>query len=264
MDATYLMGLMAYDFGNLDLAIRHVRRACQSPRAPAVYFSDFAEMCRQAGLLAEGEKAARRAVALQPNLASAWNNLGIILQEATEARGEPALSRTRVGAGAGRRADDQQSRQHLQAAGAGARGREAMARGARTRSPTTPRSTATSPISIMDQGEFDRAERMALRAIELKSAARRRLYQSRGRCRPRGIATPTRLRVLDALLAFAPTYARALAAKALALKDLDRLDEAMDWARARRGRRSGHAGVAQCARPGFSGDGRVRAGAGGL
>src|SRR5579859_7408510 len=81
-DASYLMGLMAYDFGNLDLAIAHVRQACQSPRAPAVYFSDFGEMCRQAGLLAEGEQAARRATALQPNFAAAWNNLGIILQEA--------------------------------------------------------------------------------------------------------------------------------------------------------------------------------------
>ena len=37
--------------------------------------------------------------------------------------------------------------------------------------------------------------------------------------------------MLDALLVFAPTHARALAAKALALKDLDRLDEALDWAR---------------------------------
>jgi tetratricopeptide (TPR) repeat protein len=51
-DATYLLGLMAYTFGNLDLAIAHVREACRAPRAPAVYFSDFAEMCRQRGLLA--------------------------------------------------------------------------------------------------------------------------------------------------------------------------------------------------------------------
>src|SRR5271154_6571624 len=80
-DATYLLGLMAYTLGNLDLAVAHVREACQSPRAPAVYFSDFAEMCRQKGLLAEGEEAARRAVALAPGLAAAWNNLGIVLQE---------------------------------------------------------------------------------------------------------------------------------------------------------------------------------------
>src|SRR5271166_1459452 len=63
-DATYLLGLMAYTYGNLDLAIAHVREACRAPRAPAVYFSDFAEMCREKGLLAEAEGAARQAVAL--------------------------------------------------------------------------------------------------------------------------------------------------------------------------------------------------------
>ena len=46
----------------------------------------------------------------------------------------------------------------------------------------------------------------------------------------RGIAIPTRP-TLDALLAFAPTHPRALAARALALKELDRLDEALDTAR---------------------------------
>ena len=81
-DATYLVGLMAYTFGNLDLAIAHVRQACEAPRAPPVYLSDLAEMLRQKGLLAESEQAGRRAVALAPNFAAAWNNLGIVLQEA--------------------------------------------------------------------------------------------------------------------------------------------------------------------------------------
>ena len=39
------------------------------------------------------------------------------------------------------------------------------------------------------------------------------------------------LHALDALLAFAPSHARALAARALALKELDRLDEALDAAK---------------------------------
>src|SRR6478609_348901 len=81
-DATYLLGLMAYTYGNLDLAIAHVRQACEAPRAPPIYFSDFAEMCRQKGLLTEAEAAGRRAVALAPNFTAAWNNLGIVLQEA--------------------------------------------------------------------------------------------------------------------------------------------------------------------------------------
>ena len=80
-DAMHLLGLMAHAYGNLDLAIAHLRVACQAPRAPAVYSSNLAEMCRQRGLLAEGEQAARRAVAMDPRQAGAWNNLGIIVQE---------------------------------------------------------------------------------------------------------------------------------------------------------------------------------------
>ena len=81
-DALHLLGLMAHAYGNLDLAISHLRQACAAPRAPAVYSSNLAEMYRQKGLLAEGEEAARRAVAIEPALASGWNNLGILLQEA--------------------------------------------------------------------------------------------------------------------------------------------------------------------------------------
>jgi hypothetical protein len=36
---------------------------------------------------------------------------------------------------------------------------------------------------------------------------------------------------LDALVSFAPAHARALAARALTLKELDRLDEALETAR---------------------------------
>ena len=81
-DALHLLGLMAYAFGNIDAAIDHLRRACQTPRPPAVYFANLAEMCRQRGRLAEAEQAGRRAVALEPSLIAGWNNLGIALQEA--------------------------------------------------------------------------------------------------------------------------------------------------------------------------------------
>jgi Flp pilus assembly protein TadD len=37
-DAMHLMGLMAHAYGNLDLAIANLRQACQSPRAPALYY----------------------------------------------------------------------------------------------------------------------------------------------------------------------------------------------------------------------------------
>lgn len=80
-DAAHLMGLMAHAYGNLDLAIDHLRSACQAPRAPAIYLSNLAEMTRQAGQLAEAEQAGRRAVAMDATLVAGWNNLGIVLQE---------------------------------------------------------------------------------------------------------------------------------------------------------------------------------------
>lgn len=81
-DALHLMGLMAHAYGNLDLAIDHLRGACLAPRAPAIYLSNLAEMCRQAGQLAEAEQAGRRAVTMDSALVAGWNNLGIVLQEA--------------------------------------------------------------------------------------------------------------------------------------------------------------------------------------
>jgi Flp pilus assembly protein TadD len=50
-DALHLLGLMAHAYGNLDLAISHLRQACLAPRAPAVYSSNLAEMYRQKGML---------------------------------------------------------------------------------------------------------------------------------------------------------------------------------------------------------------------
>lgn len=80
-DARHLLGLMAHAYGLPDMAIEHLRIACQSPLAPAGFYSNLAEICRRQGALAEAESAARRAVALAPEAAQGWNNLGIILQE---------------------------------------------------------------------------------------------------------------------------------------------------------------------------------------
>ncbi|MBT3068760.1 tetratricopeptide repeat-containing sulfotransferase family protein [Rhodoferax sp. U11-2br] len=80
-DVLHLLGVIAHAYGKLDLAIEHLRKACLYPTVPAIYSSNLAEMCRQKGLLAEAEQAARRAVAQEPLLVAAWNNLGIILQE---------------------------------------------------------------------------------------------------------------------------------------------------------------------------------------
>ena len=228
-DASHLMGLMAYDFGNLDLAIGYVRHACQSPRAPAAYFSDFCEMCRQGGLLAEGEQAARRAVALQPNMAAAWNNLGIILQEALKLD----ESRSSLERALALEPNDAQTINNLantfKRLGLAAEAEKRWLAALELR-PDYAEAYSNLANLYNDQGEFDRAESMARRAIELSP----RLTDAH--INLAGIETARHrpvdaLRALDALLEFAPSNARALAAKALTLKDLDRLDEAMEWAR---------------------------------
>jgi tetratricopeptide (TPR) repeat protein len=80
-DALHLLGVMAHAYGKLDMALDYLRRACQEQVVPATYLSNFAEICRQKGLLAEAEQAGQRAVAQEPDLIAAWSNLGIILQE---------------------------------------------------------------------------------------------------------------------------------------------------------------------------------------
>jgi len=80
-DALHLLGVIAHAYGRLDLAIDYLHKACLFSTVPATYRSNLAEMCRQKGLLAEAEQAARRAVEQEPQLIAAWNNLGIILQE---------------------------------------------------------------------------------------------------------------------------------------------------------------------------------------
>lgn len=80
--ALHLMGLLAFTAGNRALAIQYLQKACDSPGAPAVFYSNLAEMLRQDSKLADAEDMARRAMSLDPTLAGAWTNLGIILQEA--------------------------------------------------------------------------------------------------------------------------------------------------------------------------------------
>jgi tetratricopeptide (TPR) repeat protein len=227
-DALHLMGLMAHAYGNLDLAIQHLRQACMAPRAPAVYSSNLAEMCRQRGLLVEGEAAGRRAVAMDPTLAGGWNNLGIILQEAgkyEESRHclERVLTLQPHNAEAYNNLGNTCKRLGLVS-----QAEKHWSRALALRpNYAEPHSNLANLLS--EQGEFDRAAEHARRAIELNprladayinlagvETARQRFYEA--------------LRWLDALLMFAPRHSTALAARALALKKLDRLEEALDAA----------------------------------
>jgi tetratricopeptide (TPR) repeat protein len=228
-DATYFLGFMAFTYGNLDLAIAHVREACRAPRAPAVYFSDFAEMCRQKGLLAEGEEAARRAVSLAPGFASAWNNLGIVLQEALKLD-ESRLCLERALA---LEPNNPETLNNLAntfkrlglAAEAEKRWNAALAL-----KPDYAEVYSNLANLMLDEGEYDRAEAMTRRAVELQP----RLvdaYVNLAAVHTARHRHSDALQALDALLAFTPSHARALAARALALRELDRLDEALDAAK---------------------------------
>jgi tetratricopeptide (TPR) repeat protein len=77
--ALYLLGVAALDRGQADAGAELLVQACASPLATAAFHIDLAERARLAGRLAEAEAAARRAVALDPCLAPAWNNLAVVL-----------------------------------------------------------------------------------------------------------------------------------------------------------------------------------------
>jgi tetratricopeptide (TPR) repeat protein len=228
-DALHLMGLMALSFGNLDLAIDHLRRACQAPRAPAVYVSNLAEMCRQRGLLDEAEGAARRAVAMNPQLVAGWNNLGIILQERGKLDeslaclervialqpGDP-LARNNIGNTLKRLGRLGEARAQYEAALA--------------LEPRYAEALNNLATLLTDLGETDLALATARRAID----ANPRLVDAY--INAAGIETDRRnhgeaLRWVQAALTFAPTHAGALTAQAGVLKGLDRPEEALAAAR---------------------------------
>jgi tetratricopeptide (TPR) repeat protein len=185
-------------------------------------------MCRQRGLLAEGEEAGRRAVALAPNFAAAWSNLGIVLQEmlkldesrlcleralALEPNNPETLNNfantlKRLGLAA-------EAEKHWHAALA--------------LNPDYAEAYSNLSNLLNDEGAYDRAESMARRAIELNPGLADAYINLAAACTVRHRHADA-LQVLDALLAFAPAHARALAARALTLKELDRLDEALEAA----------------------------------
>lgn len=88
--AMHLLGVMAHAYGFQERAVTYLETATRSPQAPALFHCNLAEMYRQKGHLKEAEQSANKAVATDPNLMEAWNNLGIIAQE----RGKLPFSET--------------------------------------------------------------------------------------------------------------------------------------------------------------------------
>ncbi|MGN6230225.1 MAG: tetratricopeptide repeat-containing sulfotransferase family protein [Trinickia sp.] len=228
-DALHLLGLMAHAYGNLDLAISHLRQACLAPRAPAVYSSNLAEMYRQKGMLPEGEEAAQRAVAMDPMLVSGWNNLGIVLQEA----GKLEHSRACLEKVIALNPEWPDARNNLgntwrrlgQMDRAEACYREALAL-----NPSYAEAHSNLAYLLSTQGRYDEAARHAREAIDLNP----RLvdaYLNLADVEMSRQRHDAALRALDMLGAFAPEHPAALTARAKALRQIAHIDEALVIAR---------------------------------
>lgn len=228
-DALHLLGLMAHTFGNVDLAIEYLERACRAPRAPASYFSDLAEMCRQRRRLMEAELAARRAVALDGKLAAAWNNLGIILQEA----GKLAESLHCLETAVSLRPDFVEGHNNLgnTCKRLGLLERAELHYGqALTLRPQYAEAHSNLANLLAYCGRLEPAAAAASRAVEIDPTLADAYLNLAAIEMLRGRPADA-LRWLDALLAFAPLHAAGLAARALALQQLDHPEEALDAAR---------------------------------
>ncbi len=228
-DALHLLGLMAHAYGNLDVAIEHLRKACMAPRAPAMYSSNLAEMLRQKGALAEAEAAGRRAVAMDPSNAMTWNNLGIVLQEA----GQFEESRNCLERVVALKPDWPEAWNNL-ANTCRRLGRfdlaESHYRRALTLKPEYPEGHSNLAFLLSTQGHADEAAALARRAIELNP----RLvdaYLNLADVEMSRRNPSAALRALDMLRAFAPQHPAGLLAYAKALRQEERHDEALTFAR---------------------------------
>ncbi len=224
-DALHMLGLIAYRAGDRAGALNCLRQACQSAKAPGLIFSDLTEMLRQQGQLGEAERAGRIAVARDPSLSGAWNNLGIVLQEMgklDESRAclekvvalEPgnAQAHNNLGNTFCRLGQFDLARRHWQ---------QALAI-----RPDYPETYTNLANLFNEQGEFHKARECGQRALALNphvldayvnlAATENALWQHQAA-----------LEWLNRLLALAPDHPAGLAARALTLKDLERLDEAL-------------------------------------
>ncbi|GAB1233906.1 tetratricopeptide repeat-containing sulfotransferase family protein [Ferrigenium sp. UT5] len=101
--AWHTLGLIAYEVGKLELAIKLIQKAialsptptlprgergqpplCGSSFNPALYHRNLGEMCRRLGRLEEAVAAGQRACALAPNDVDAHYNLGLALTDKCE------------------------------------------------------------------------------------------------------------------------------------------------------------------------------------
>lgn len=227
-DAMHLLGLIAYAYGRLDMAVSHLRQACQAAHAPAIYFSNLAEMCRQKGLLAEAEQAAQRAVSMAPQLVDAWNNLGIILQESGKLEASlDCLERVLV-------LQPTDARAHNNLANTWRRlnrleQAELHYRKALELDPTYAEAHSNLAFLLNTHGKFDEAAAAARHAIELNPKLID-AYLNLAEVEVARLRYADALRCLDILYGFAPQHIGGLTARAQIFKKIERNEEALAWA----------------------------------
>jgi tetratricopeptide (TPR) repeat protein len=228
-DALHLMGLMAHAYGNLDLAIDHLRNACLAPRAPAIYVSNLAEMLRQAGRLVDAEHAARRSVAMDNALVAGWNNLGIILQECGKLDESLSCLERVVALQPGYAEAHNNLGNTLKRLGRLDKAR-AHYEQALTIAPQYAEALSNLSFLLNDLGQMDDALDFARRAIDANprlsdayinaaavEVARQRFAEA--------------LRWIDALLSYAPVHVGALTVRSTILRRMGRLEDALIDAR---------------------------------
>ena len=227
-DASHLLGLIAYAFGNLDIAINHLRQACRAPRAPAVYFSNLAEMLRQRGLLIEGEQSARQALAMDNTLMGAWNNLGIILQQAGKYEESLSCLKRVLFLDPENAEACNNLGNTCKLVGLLDQAEEYWEKAIKLR-PNYAEAYSNLANVFNEQSLWDKSAEYARRAIDLNPqlvdayinlAAVESSRQRHGEA----------LHWLNALLTFASSHSSGLAARALVLKQMDRIEEALDSA----------------------------------
>lgn len=228
-DALHLLGLLAHTHGNRALALDFLRRACATPRAPALFYSNLTEMCRQSGLLTEAEAAGRRAVALDSTLVAGWSNLGIVLQESGKLE-ESLACLQRV---AGRDPNNPELHNNLgnslKRLGRLDEAREHYRRALELK-PSYSEAHSNLANLLNDLGDTVQAMQEARLAVEFNPRNTDAYINAAGIALSLGDAGEA-LRWLDNLAQFAPLHVGGLVARARALKDCDRLDEAMASAR---------------------------------
>lgn len=75
--ALHLLGLIAHQAGKIELAVNFIRKALTSNNKNALFHSNLCEMLRLLGQFDEAIVHGKQAIALAPNLASAYANTGI-------------------------------------------------------------------------------------------------------------------------------------------------------------------------------------------